>query len=182
MWSRSYLLSEHFFWQFVSICDQRKELRFLKKKSRSCYDYWKEVKFSMKNLCVKVIWEAETLIFQSSPGKFMSNVKPNIWWNQRVFIICWLSSTLFCNCSSIWTLYCFEKWADQLQLSEKWECVISARQFIKQSYSSECANQPIGAWTIRVLLLSELKSSKGNLLWYQEIFPTASSTSRNKRF
>ena len=35
----------------------------------------------MKILCVKVIWEAEALIFQSSPGKFMSNVKPNIWWN-----------------------------------------------------------------------------------------------------
>ena len=34
----------------------------------------------MKILCVKVIWEAEALIFQSSPGKFMSNVKPNIWW------------------------------------------------------------------------------------------------------
>ena len=32
----------------------------------------------MKILCVKVIWEAETLIFQSIPGKFMSNVKPNI--------------------------------------------------------------------------------------------------------
>ena len=35
----------------------------------------------MKILCAKVIWEAEALIFQSSPGKFMSNVKPNIWWN-----------------------------------------------------------------------------------------------------
>ena len=74
MWSRSYLLSEHFFWQFVSICDQQKELRFLKKKSRSCYDYWKEVKCLMRILCVKVIWEAEALIFQNSSGKFMNIV------------------------------------------------------------------------------------------------------------
>ena len=78
MWSRSYLLSEHFFWQFVSICDQRKELRFLKKKSRSCYDYWKEVKCLMRILCVKVIWEAEALIFQNSSGKFMNIVKSYI--------------------------------------------------------------------------------------------------------
>ena len=32
----------------------------------------------MRILCVKVIWEAEALIFQNSPGKFMNIVKSYI--------------------------------------------------------------------------------------------------------
>ena len=75
----------------------------------------------MKILCVKVIWEAEALIFQSSPGKFMSNLKPNIWW--KVFTegfnylliklyFCFATAALF-GLSAV-----IEKWADQLQLSE----------------------------------------------------------------
>ena len=66
---------------FLAIClylRSTKEFRCSKKKLRSCYDYWKEVKCLMRILCVKVIWEAEALIFQNSPGKLMNNVKPNI--------------------------------------------------------------------------------------------------------
>ena len=106
------MLSQHFFWQFVSICDQRKELQFLRKKSRSCYDYWKEVKCLMRILCVKVIWEAEALIFQNSSGKFMNVVKSVIMCLWRITNICWPTPNLLCQLSLRDSL--FWEWADWL--------------------------------------------------------------------
>ena len=63
----------------------------------------------MKILCVKVIWEAETLIFQNSSGKFMNVVKSYICDN--VFIEdlqIFADPVPICFASSAWETLCFE--------------------------------------------------------------------------
>ena len=107
----------------------------------------KEVKCLMRILCVKVIWEAEALIFQNSSGKFMNVVKSYICDN--VFIEdlqIFADPVLICFANSAWETLCFENelidW-----VSENLECLIS-RQLLNKSWLSQ--------WNLECLISKQL--------------------------